>query len=162
MHKLQIQNLMSTIYWGHEICKKKKILDLDLEKAALQTDLEDILSEITLFWWLFESNIPFFWLRMEEDELKMETFDWIKDIWGRRMENVAFIIENWGWRAVEWGDAIKIGGFHHATPTFNTYISVHPLSRIALFWGHFKALNFPLEDNWQLFPGLFQMPLKPP
>ena len=38
----------------------------------------------------------FFWLRMEEEELKMEN-------WGRRMENEAFIIKNWGWRALDWG-----------------------------------------------------------
>ena len=31
------------------------------------------------------------------------------------------------------------------------YISVHPLSRITLFC---KALNFPLKDDFQLFPGL--------
>ena len=27
-------------------------------------------------------------------------------------------------------------------------------SRYWLFWGHYNALNFPLEDNLQLFPGL--------
>ena len=34
---------------------------------------------------------------------------------------------------------------------FNTYISVHPLTQITLFWGHFKYLNFSLEDDLQLF-----------
>ena len=33
----------------------------------------------------------------------------------------------------------RFGNFHHATPTFNTYISPQ---------------NFLLEDNLQLFPGL--------
>ena len=34
-------------------------------------------------------------------------------------------------------------------------ILVHPLSRSTLFWGHCKNLNFLLEDNLQLFPGLW-------
>ena len=91
---------------------------------------------------------------MEEEELKMEKWGWIKEIWGRRMEKELFRIKKWGWKAMDWGKAIKIWGFHHATPTFNTCILVHPLSRITLFWGHCKAQNFPLEDNLQLFPGL--------
>ena len=37
---------------------------------------------------------------------------------------------------------------------------VHPLSRITLFWGHCKALDFPLEDDLQLFPGLQKSSLK--
>ena len=70
------------------------------------------------------------------------------------MENGGFKIQNWGWRAKDWEYAIKILGFHHATPTFNARVSLCPLSRITLFWGHCKALNFPLEDDSQLFPGL--------
>ena len=34
------------------------------------------------------------------------------------------------------------------------HISVHLLSGIMLFWGHCTGLNFPLEDDSQLFPGL--------
>ena len=26
--------------------------------------------------------------------------------------------------------------------------------QITLFWGYCKILNFPLEDDWQIFPGL--------
>ena len=46
---------------------------------AAQAALADILSEITLFWGLFEPNIPFFLLRMEKEELKMENLGWIKE-----------------------------------------------------------------------------------
>ena len=56
------------------------------------------------------------------------------------------------------GFGLRIGnkdkGFYHTTPTFNTNDSLHPLSRITLFGGHCKILNFPLEDDLQLFPGL--------
>ena len=44
------------------------------------------------------------------------------------MEELEFKIEDGGiWKA------LKILGFYHATLTFNTNISVHPLSRIPLF-----------------------------
>ena len=55
---------------------------------------------------------------------------------------------------VDWGWAIKIWGNFHATPTIDTHISVYLLSQVTLFWGHSKSLNFPLEDDLQLFPGL--------
>ena len=62
---------------------------------------------------------------------------------------------NRGWRAMDFGLAFKIWGFDHATPTFDTHISVHLLLRITLFWGYCKAFNFPLEEDSQLFPGLY-------
>ena len=43
---------------------------------------------------------------------------------------------------------------------FNKHVSLCPSSRITLFWGHCKHLNFPLEDNLQLFPGLLQAEYK--
>ena len=55
---------------------------------------------------------------------------------------------------MDWGYTIKIWGLYHTTHKFNEIIFGHPLSRITLFWGHFKTLNFPLEDILQLFPGL--------
>ena len=70
------------------------------------------------------------------------------------MENWGLRIQHWGWRAVDWGWEIKISGFHHATPTFDKHISGHHLSQITLFWWHCKILNFPLEDDLQVFPGL--------
>ena len=51
---------------------------------------------------------------------------------------------NWGW-------AIKIWGFHHATPTHTTHIPVYPLSQITLFWEHCLALNFLLVEDLQPF-----------
>ena len=39
---------------------------------AVQAALADILSEITLFWGHFESNILYFWERMEKEELPIE------------------------------------------------------------------------------------------
>ena len=57
---------------------------------------------------------------------------------------------------MDWGKALKIWGFNHAKPTFDTHSSVYPLLRIKLFWGHCKPLNFPLEDDSQLFPGLIK------
>ena len=51
-------------------------------------------------------------------------------------------------------------GFHHATPTFDTQVSLCPLSRITLFWGYFKIMNFPLKDNSQLFQ-VWEVPLSP-
>ena len=110
-----------------------------------------ILSEILLFWGHFESNIQYFWLRMEEEEWKMENWGWLKEIWGWRMENWGLKLKNWGWRAVNWWWTIKIWGFHHSTPTFNTHIFSHTMSQIMLFWGHCKYLNYPLEDILQLF-----------
>ena len=59
----------------------KIILDYPLQTwKKLQAALADILLEITLFWGHYESNIQYFWLRMEEEELKMKN-------WGLRMEN---------------------------------------------------------------------------
>ena len=55
---------------------------------------------------------------------------------------------------MDWGLAIKIWGSNLATPTIDTHISGHPLSWITLFWGRCKVLNFLLEDDSQLFPGL--------
>ena len=103
---------------------------------------------------IFEPNILNFLLRTEKGELKMKNWGWMKDILGRRMQNWGFRLQNWWWRAMNWGYALKIWRFDHATPTFDTHISVHPLSRITLFWGHCTGLNFPLEDDSQLFPGL--------
>ena len=100
-------------------------------------------------WGLFDPNIQYFLLRMEKEELKIDNWGWIKEIWGRSTENA-------GWRAMDWGYALKVWGIDHATPTFDIFISVHPLSWIALFWGLFKALNFLLEDDSQLFPGLYE------
>ena len=60
----------------------------------------------------------------------------------RRMEDEGFRIQNWGCRAKNWGDALKIWGFDHVTPTFDNRIPVHPLSQIALFWGHFNNYKF--------------------
>ena len=52
------------------------------------------------------------------------------------------------------------------TRSCHTYIYTHtfvyPLSRITLFWGHCKALNFLLEDDSQLFPGLYQQSVNGP
>ena len=70
---------------------------------AVQAALPDILSEIMLFWELFESIIPLFWLKMEEEELEIEKWGWIKEIWGKRMEKEAFRSKNWGWRAMNLG-----------------------------------------------------------
>ena len=56
----------------------------------LQAVLADILSEITLFWGYFESNILYFWVRIEEEQVMMENWGSIKQIWGRWMENGAF------------------------------------------------------------------------
>ena len=42
--------------------------------------LADILSYIKLFKGLFVSNMPFFCLRMEGEELKMENSGWIREI----------------------------------------------------------------------------------
>ena len=44
--------------------------------------------------------------------------------------------------------------FDYAKPKFGTNISVHPLLPITLFLWLCKALNFLLEDDSQLFPGL--------
>ena len=53
----------------------------DLEKAASgAAALADILSEITLFWGHFESNILYFWESMEEEELAMDNGGWFLDI----------------------------------------------------------------------------------
>ena len=71
--------------------------------VAVVAALADILSEITLFQGLFESNILYFSLRMEEEEFKRENWGWVKEIWGRRMENEAFRIKNWGGRAMDLG-----------------------------------------------------------
>ena len=120
----------------------------------LQAALVDILSEITLIWGLCEPNIPFFLCRMEKEDLKTKNWSWIKEILGRRIEKGGFRIKNWGWSAMDWGLVFKIWGFDNATPTFETHVSDHLLSRITLFWGHWKALNFPLEEDPQLFPGL--------
>ena len=65
-------------YFGKII--RPELIQLTWKK--LQAVLADIMSEITLFWGLFEQNIPFFLLRMEKEELKMENLGWIKDIWG--------------------------------------------------------------------------------
>ena len=54
---------------------------------AVQAAFADILSEITLFWGLFELIFLFFWLRMEEEELNIEKWGLIKEICGRRMGN---------------------------------------------------------------------------
>ena len=54
---------------------------------AVQAVLADILSEIPLFWGPFDSNIHYFWLRMKEEELKMEIWSWIKEIIGKKMGN---------------------------------------------------------------------------
>ena len=124
----------------------------DLEKDASGTCGH--FSEIRLFWGLFYPNIPYLLLRMEKEELKMENWGWITEIWGRRKENGRFRLQNWGWRAIYWWFSFKIWGFDHATPKFDTHVSVYLLSRITLFWGHCKILNFPLEDDLQLFPGL--------
>ena len=81
----------------HSLC-------IDLEKLqAVQMALADILSKITLFWGHFEPNILYFWARMEEEELTMDNWGWIKGILGRRMVNWGFSIENWGCRALNWG-----------------------------------------------------------
>ena len=82
---------------------------------VVQAALADILLEISLFWGYFESNILYFWVRMEEKGLTIEYWGLIKKIGGRRMENGGFRVQNWGWRAMDWGQAIKIWGFHHAT-----------------------------------------------
>ena len=42
---------------------------------AVQAALADILSEITLFWGHFESNILYFWVRMEKEELISKQID---------------------------------------------------------------------------------------
>ena len=52
---------------------------------AVQALLEDILLEITLFLGLFEANILYFFY-----------WGWKKKIWGRRMKNRGFKIQNWG------------------------------------------------------------------
>ena len=77
-----------------------------------------------------------------------------KVLWGKRMKNGLLRIQNIGRKAEEWGLAIQIWEFHHATPTFNTQISGEPLSRITQFCGHCCS-DFPLGDNLHLFPGLF-------
>ena len=47
-----------------------------------------------------------------------------------------------------------IWGFHLGISTFNVHVSFCPFSWIPLFWGYCKILNYPFEDNLQLFPGL--------
>ena len=120
----------------------------------MQAALADILSAIPLFWGHFKSNIPYFWLRMEEAELEMGNWGWIKDIQGKGRGNSDLRCQNWGWRTVDWGWPINNWGFNYATPTFNAHFSGQPLSRIMLFWGHYKSRNFLLEVILQLFPGL--------
>ena len=71
--------------------------------------------------------------------LKMENWGWIKEICD--MEKWGFRIENCGW-------VIKIWGFYHALPTFNTNISVHPVSWITLFWGQCQSLNFSARGRF--------------
>ena len=67
----------------------------NLEKAASGASaLVDILLEIPLFWGHIQSNNPYFWLRIKEEELRMENSGWIKEIWGMRMENRGFRIQN--------------------------------------------------------------------
>ena len=51
----------------------------ELKKGASGA-LVDILLEIPLFWGHFESEIPYFWLRIEEEEKKVDKLGWIKDI----------------------------------------------------------------------------------
>ena len=46
---------------------------------AVQAALADILSEITLFWGHFESDVLYFWMRMEEEELTMENWGLMKE-----------------------------------------------------------------------------------
>ena len=55
------------------------------KQQAVQAELADILSEITLFWGLFKPNFLFFLLRMDKEELKIENLGWIKEILGRKM-----------------------------------------------------------------------------
>ena len=93
-------------------------------------------------------------MRMEEEELEIENWGWIKDIQGKGRGNRGLRFQIWGWRTVDWGWPIKIWGFNHALPSFNTHISGQPLVWIMLFWGHFKSRNPPLEDILKLFPGL--------
>ena len=94
-----------------------------------------------------------------EKKLKMKSWGRVKEIWGWIMENGGLSIQKWGWGVLDWGYTIYIQGFYHASLTFNKSIFGRPLSQITLFWGHFKTLNFPLEDILQLFPGLYQAPL---
>ena len=62
----------------------------------MQVALADILSEIPLFEGHFEANIPYFCLRMEEEELKIKDGGFIKGICCRRMENGGLGIQNGG------------------------------------------------------------------
>ena len=64
--------------------------------------------EKTLFWGLFEPNIPYFLLRMEKQELKMENWGWIKKIWGRRMENGEWRIKKSKLRMEGYGSVLRI------------------------------------------------------
>ena len=101
---------------------------------------------------LFYSNIPYFWLKMEEEELKIDNWVTIKEIWGRRMKNGGLRIKDWGWMSVDWGWAIKIWGFNHAKHLRCIFLIIlcresHYFQDILNF-----DMNFPLEDNIQLFP----------
>ena len=95
---------MAACKWGLPANKRCGVLDQAWKMLkAVQTVLADILSKITPFWGLFVSNILFFWLRMEGEELKIEKCSRIKEIWGTRMENEAFRIKNWREKAMNWG-----------------------------------------------------------
>ena len=73
--------------------------------------------------------------RVEDEKLRFEDGKW------------GFRIKNWCCWVLDWGWTTNIWGFHHATPKFNTHVSIWPLSRITLFWGHCNILNFPLKDD---------------
>ena len=93
-----------------------------------EATLADILSEIPLFWGHFQSNIPYFCLRIDEAELRMENWGWIKEIWRKKMEISVLRIQ-----------------------TNNTKIYNYPLSWVTVFWGHLSPSLFSCMIKIVLF-----------
>ena len=107
LYSVLTKNVIIKIQWGiriWRICIRLLMLSSDLKKAANgASGTCGHFFSITLFWGHFESNILYFWVRIEEEKVTMDNWGWTKEIWGRRIENGRFRIQNWGWRAMNWG-----------------------------------------------------------
>ena len=102
--------------------------------------------EILQFWGHFQSNIPYFWLRMVEEELRMEKsyLRYKEGEW--RIENFKLRMDGCGLRINN--SDLRVPSFPSFQHLVHIFLLIHyPLSWITLFWRHNKDLNFCLRTS---------------